>query len=313
MLFEVQFPVRSGMTVFNLGSINIDLVYSVPHFPAPGETLTTLDYQRMLGGKGTNQSIALARAGGTVVHIGAAHAEDGWIRDEMRAAGVDISAVQTSRTATGHAVVSVSVDGENQILLWPGANHAIDMTDAIAALDAAQDGDWALLQNETCGGDEFVAAARERGLNIAYSAAPFDAAVTAQLLPHTDLLVVNEVEAAALADMLGKPASAAGIPHLVITRGGDGADYHGEAGTLHQPAFPVSPVDTTGAGDCFFGYLLAGIAAGNDMDSSLRLASAAAALQVTKTGAAAAIPTRAAVDDFLASHFPASHFPVSKG
>jgi len=301
MLCEVQFLACNGMTVFNLGSINIDLVYTVPHFPAPGETLTTLDYQRMLGGKGTNQSIALARAGGTVVHIGAAHGEDGWIRDEMRAAGVNISAVQASRTATGHAVVSVSADGENQILLWPGANHAIDMTDAIATLDTARDGDWALLQNETCGADEFVAAARARGLRIAYSAAPFDAAVTARLLSHTDLLVVNEVEAAALADMLGMPASAAGIPHLVITRGGNGADYYGADGTLHQPAFAVTPVDTTGAGDCFFGYLLAGIAAGQDMASSLRLASAAVAMQVTKPGAAAAIPTRAMVDDFLAS------------
>ena len=301
MLSQVQFPVCDRMTVFNLGSINIDLVYTVPHFPAPGETLTTLDYQRMLGGKGANQSIALARAGGQVVHIGATHAEDGWIRDEMRLAGVDISAVQTSQTATGHAVVSVSGDGENQILLWPGANHAINMTQAIGTLDSAREGDWALLQNETCGADEFVGAARQRGLKIAYSAAPFDAAVTARLLPHTDLLVINEVEAAALTDMLGKPAADAAIPHLVITKGSDGADYHGLDGSLHQPAFRVSPVDTTGAGDCFFGYLLAGIAQGGDMASSLRLASAAAALQVTRPGAAAAIPTRAAVDEFLTS------------
>ena len=292
------------MTIFNLGSINIDLVYTVPHFPAPGETLTTLDYRRMLGGKGTNQSIALARAGGAVVHIGATHAGDGWIREEMRAAGVDISALQTCQTATGHAVVSVSRDGENQILLWPGANHAIDINEAIATLDRATQGDWALLQNETCGGDEFVAAARARGLKIAYSAAPFDAEVTARLLPHTDLLVVNEVEAAALTEMLGRPA-AAGLPHLVITKGRDGADYYGEhdgeGDSLHQPAFKVSPIDTTGAGDCFFGYLLAGIAEGSDMASSLRLASAAAALQVTHHGATAAMPTRGAVDEFLAS------------
>ena len=301
MLSQVQFPVRDGMTVFNLGSINIDLVYTVPHFPAPGETLTTLDYQRMLGGKGANQSIALARAGGAVVHIGAAHGEDDWIRDEMRAAGVDIRAVQTSGTATGHAVVSVSRDGENQILLWPGANHAIDMKQAVSALDSAREVDWALLQNETCGADEFVGAARARGLKVAYSAAPFDAEVTARLLPHTDLLVVNEVEAAALADMLGMPAQAAGLPHLVITKGREGADYHGADGALHQPSFPVSPVDTTGAGDCFLGYLLAGVAQGWDMASSLRLASAAAALQVTHHGAAAAIPTRRNVDSFLAS------------
>ena len=301
MLERVQFSLCSGMTVFNLGSINIDLVYRVPHFPAPGETLTALDYQRMLGGKGANQSIAVARAGGAVTHIGAAHAEDGWILDEMRTAGVDISGVQTGDTATGHAIVSVSSDGENQIILWPGANHAIDMDQAIAALATAGSGDWALLQNETCGADDFVAAARASELKIAYSAAPFDAAVTARLLPYTDLLVVNEVEAAALTKMLDRPAQDIGLPHLVITRGGDGADYHGQAGAFHQPAFPVSPVDTTGAGDCFFGYLLAGLACGEDIGTSLHRASAAAAIQVTHPGAAAAIPTRAAVDEFLAS------------
>ena len=289
------------MTVFNLGSINIDLVYLVPHFPAPGETLTTLDHQRTLGGKGANQSIALARAGGDVRHIGATNPEDEWLRAEMRSAGVELSGVQDSALATGHAIVSVSADGENQILLFPGANHDIDMDAARATLDAAGGGDWALLQNETNGGGDFVAAARERGLKLAYSAAPFDAEVTAALLPHTDLLIVNEGEAEALAAMLGTPATEAGIPHLVITRGGDGADYSGEAGSVHQPAFEVDVVDTTGAGDCFFGYFLAEIAAGQAVPRALRLASAAAALHVTRKGAGAVIPARAEVEAFLAS------------
>ena len=287
------------MTVFNLGSINIDLVYTVSHFPAPGETLTTLDHQRTLGGKGANQSIALARAGATVHHIGAINPEDEWLRTEMRDAGVEMSGIQDSRLATGHAIVSVSVDGENQILLFPGANHDIDMDAAGDALDAAAAGDWALLQNETNGGDSFVAAARDRGLKLAYSAAPFDAEVTAGPLPHTDLLIVNEGEAEALAAMLGKPAAEAGIPHLVITRGGDGADY--TDGAFHQPAFDVDVVDTIGAGDCFFGYFLAEIAAGREEPQALRLASAAGALHVTRKGAGAAIPDRADVEAFLAS------------
>ena len=135
------------MTIFNLGSINIDLIYRVSHFPAPGETLTTRDHERMLGGKGANQSIALARAGGDVRHIGATSAEDEWLRAEMRDAGVDIGGVQDSGLATGHAVVSVSDDGENQILLYPGANHDIDLQAAVAQLDTAGEGDWALLQN----------------------------------------------------------------------------------------------------------------------------------------------------------------------
>ena len=289
------------MTVFNLGSINIDLVYTVPHFPAPGETLTTLDHQRTLGGKGANQSIALARAGGDVRHIGATNREDEWLRAEMRGAGVGMSGVQDSSLATGHAIVSVSVDGENQILLFPGANHDIDMDDANATLDQAGDGDWALLQNETNGGAEFVAAARHRGLKLAYSAAPFDAEITAGLLPHTDLLIVNEGEAEALAAMLGRPATEAGIPHLVITRGGDGADYTGEAGSFHQPAFDVDVVDTTGAGDCFFGYFLAELAVGVAVPQALRLASAAGALHVTRLGAGAVIPDRADVEAFLAT------------
>ena len=289
------------MTVFNLGSINIDLVYTVPHFPAPGETLTTLDHQRTLGGKGANQSIALARAGGDVRHIGATNREDEWLRAEMRGAGVGMSGVRGSSRAPGHAMVSVSVDGESQILLFPGANHDIDMDDANATLDQAGDGDWALLQNETNGGAEFVAAARHRGLKLAYSAAPFDAEITAGLLPHTDLLIVNEGEAEALAAMLGKPATEAGIPHLVITRGGDGADYTGEAGSFHQPAFDVDVVDTTGAGDCFFGYFLAELAVGVAVPQALRLASAAGALHVTRPGAGAVIPDRADVEAFLAT------------
>jgi len=290
------------MTIFNLGSINIDLIYRVSHFLAPGETMTTLDHERMLGGKGANQSIALARAGADIHHIGATNAEDGWLRAEMRDAGVDITAIQDSDVATGHAVVTVSADGENQIMLYPGANRAIDIDRAAVCLDEAGEGDWALLQNETNGGTDFVTAARNRGMNIAYSAAPFDAEVTASLLPHTDLLVVNEGEAAALSEMLGKPAAKAGIPHLVVTRGGDGAEYTGIEGTHHSPAFAVTPVDTTGAGDCFFGFLLAAMASGRPMESALREASAAAAIQVTRPGAAAAIPDRAALNAFLAAN-----------
>ena len=290
------------MTIFNLGSINIDLIYRVTHFPAPGETMMTLEHERMLGGKGANQSIALARAGADIHHIGATNAEDGWLRAEMAGAGVDITGVQDSNLATGHAIVTVSADGENQIMLYPGANYDIDMARVGDGLAEAGPGDWALLQNETSGAGEFVAAARKRGMKIAYSAAPFDAAVTASLLPQTDLLVVNEGEAAALSGMLAKPAAKAGIPHLVVTRGGAGADYTGIDGALHSPAFAVTPVDTTGAGDCFFGFLLAAMAAGKPVKTALREASAAAAIQVTRPGAAAAIPDRATLDYFLAAH-----------
>ena len=287
------------MTVFNLGSINIDLFYQVPHFPAAGETLTTLGQARMLGGKGANQSIALARAGMDVLHLGASSAEDKWLRKELEEAGVNIAHIQDSDHASGHAIVSVDPEGENQILLAPGANRDIDMDNACAALDQAKDGDWALLQNETNGADKFVAATRAKGLKLAYSAAPFDADVVLGLLPHTDLLVVNEGEAAALGAAIGKPVETADLPHLVITLGAAGATYHGIDGDIKQPAFAVEVVDTTGAGDCYLGYLLAGMAAGRTTKRCMAEAAAAAAIHVTRPGSGSAIPTRAEVDAFL--------------
>ena len=287
------------MTVFNLGSINIDLFYQVPHFPAAGETLTSLDHRRMLGGKGANQSIALARAGVDVVHIGACNPEDKWLHTELQQAGVDITHIQDSDLASGHAIVSVDPAGENQIILAPSANRDIDMTRACAVLDQARDGDWALLQNETNGADAFVAAARAKGLKLAYSAAPFDPAIVLGLLAHTDLLVVNEGEAATLGNALGKPPEEAGLPHLVITLGSAGATYHGANGKIHQPAFPVTAVDTTGAGDCYLDYLLAGMGAGHEIERCMAAAAAAAAIQVTRPGAGAAMPHYAEIDRFM--------------
>ena len=287
------------MAIFNLGSINIDLVYRVSHFPAAGETLTTSSFMRALGGKGANQSIALAAAGAKICHIGAASPADEWLFNEMAHCGVDMTFVQESPAPTGHAIVSVNDEGENQILLYPGANRAIDMKQALAALSEAGSADWVLLQNETNGAPEFVEAAKARGLKIAYSAAPFEEHVAMRLLPDCDLLIVNEGEAAALASASGKKPQELGLAHLVITRGGAGADYFGVDGRFHQPAFAVEPVDTTGAGDCFFGYFLAGIAVGEGVEATLRVASAAAALQVTKAGAATSIPSRADVIAFI--------------
>lgn len=287
------------MAVFNLGSINIDLVYTMKAFPVPGETLAAAAFQRLPGGKGANQSVALAAARANVFHIGAMHRDDVWLSEYLAETGIDLSHLQKGETPTGHAIVMVNAEGENQIILNPGANAAIDMARATATLADAGPDDWALLQNETNGGAEFVAAARKAGMKIAYSAAPFEADVTLELLPQVDLLIVNAIEAEALMAATGTDAAGLGVDHLVITRGGDGAEYYGIAGHHARQAHAVKVVDTTGAGDCFFGYFLATLDAGGDAPTALARAVAASALQVTRPGAAMSIPTAAEVTKFL--------------
>ena len=175
------------------------------------------------------------------------------------------------------------------------------MDTAIAHLDTADTADWVLLQNETNGAREFVAAAKAKGMQIAYSAAPFDASIALDLLPDCDLLIVNEGEAAALASASGKTLSAAdfGLKHLVVTKGSKGAVYYGDNIQIEQPSFVVTPIDTTGAGDCFYGFFLAAVMQDEGVNQALLQASAAAAIQVTRQGAAAAIPTRQDVLDFI--------------
>ncbi|MCL5775949.1 PfkB family carbohydrate kinase [Limibaculum sp. FT325] len=289
------------MTIVNLGSINIDHVHRVPHFPAPGETLADTGYAAGLGGKGLNQSLAAAAAGARVIHAGAVGAEGGWAVERLNASGIDTASVATVAQATGHAVILVDPAGENQIVIHAGANRAIPETAIRAALARARPGDWLLTQNETNGTVEAARAAKVLGLRVAHAAAPFDAAACAAMLPHADLIAVNEGEAAALSAHLGHaPAGVA----MLVTLGARGARYQGAEGRAETPAFPVTPVDTTGAGDCFTGFFLAGIDTGLTVARALRRAAAAAAISVTRSGAADAIPTGAEVDRFLAAHAP---------
>ncbi|MEM6618799.1 MAG: ribokinase [Pseudomonadota bacterium] len=285
--------------IFNFGSINLDLVYRVPHMPQPGETLASLGLERFLGGKGINQSIAVARAGGGVRHIGCLGPDGAWLRDEIThdLATDDLRCVDIP---TGHAIIYVDTRGENQIVLFPGANRAFDADQIDGALATAAAGDWVMVQNETNLVAAIAARARGQGLRVCYSAAPFDADEVAEVLPHIDLLALNGGEAAALENAMGQHPSALGLPYLMITHGADGAELHSGGDVIRQAAFPVTPVDTTGAGDTFLGAFMARFAPAGDAAAALRFAAAAAALQVTRAGAAAAIPTADEVAAFLA-------------
>ncbi len=284
------------MTVWNLGSINIDHIYLVPHIPAPGETLAAKGYSAALGGKGANQSVAAARAGARVLHVGAVGPEGGAAVEAMAGYGVDVRHVSRETTATGHAIICVDDAGENAITIFPGANRALGSAH-VAALGAAAPGDRLLMQNETSAQAQAAALAHARGVQVIYSAAPFDPASVRAVVDHVGLLAVNEGEARALVAAMGS------LPpvEMIVTLGARGAEWRAPGREpLVQPAFRVQPVDTTGAGDTFVGWLAAALDLGLPREAALRQAAAAAAIQVTRPGAAPAIPTAFEVEAFLA-------------
>lgn len=291
--------------ILTIGSLNIDHVYRMAALPGPGETVADRGYARGLGGKGANQSLAARLAGAEVRHAGAVGADGGWCRDRLAAAGIDVADLATVDAATGvmtgHAVIMVDDAGENVIVVHGGANRALTPALVEAAIGRARAGDWLLLQNETNLVVDAARAGRAAGLRVAYAAAPFDAQATSGVIPHVDLLAVNAVEAAQLARHLGTPPETFGAPVLLVTEGSRGARCWSGAEAIRQDAFPVQAVDTTGAGDTFLGYLLAGIDRGRTLAQALRVAAAAAAIQVTRPGAGEAIPAAAEVDAFLAA------------
>ncbi|WP_287885884.1 MULTISPECIES: ribokinase [Paracoccus] len=285
------------MTIYNLGSINIDHVYRLPALPRPGETLHAQSYAQGLGGKGANQSVAAARAGADVVHLGAMAASDGWVLGRLAEAGVQTSAIaRLPDIATGHAIILVDTAGENSIVLHGGANLALPA--ALASGIGFGPDDILLMQNETNLQAETAALARRAGARVIYSAAPFSIAALREVLPHVSILSVNEIEARDTFAAFGEDLPVEG---LLVTRGTEGAEFRDLRGgqAWHQPAFAVEAVDTTGAGDCFTGWFAAGLARGENPPTALRHAAAAAALQVTRRGAGDAMPDRTEVLAFL--------------
>ena len=294
------------MTLWCLGSVNLDRFYRVPHILAPGETLAAHGLVTGIGGKGANMSVAAARAGERVALIGAVGEDGVWARERLAQWGVDTRYLEVAEGPTGHAIIAVADDGENTIIIHPGANHRIGLAAVEAALAEAVPGEWCLIQNETNLQVETAERARAAGLKIAYAAAPFTAEAAVRMAPLADLLILNRVEMEQLQAATGRGPAAQGVPAVVVTAGADGAFLHaaspsgggasGEGGPpRHVPAVPVAAVDTTGAGDTFTGYLLAGLGAGIagrrlGMVEAMGLAARAGAVMVTRHGTADVIP-----------------------
>ncbi|MDJ0822166.1 MAG: ribokinase [Paracoccaceae bacterium] len=287
------------MTIFNLGSINIDRTYRVPHIPVPGETLAATAFQQGLGGKGTNMSVAAARAAARATHIGAVGPDGDWVLSTLMEYGVDTRHVQRLPVMTGHANITVADDGENAIVIEPGANRQISISAVIAALSEANPKDTFVCQNETNLQAEAMRMAQTKSLRLAYAAAPFEVSAVQAVLPMLDLLVLNAVEADQLRAATGQRPDALPVRDVIVTLGAEGVRWFDTKASTAEtyPAIPVTPVDTTGAGDTFTGYLLAGLDRGMPMAQAIGLAQQAAAIMVTRLGTADVIPDLKDVQD----------------
>ena len=287
------------MKVLNFGSLNYDHIYEMDHFITPKETASSLSYSRSLGGKGLNQSIALAKAGTEIYHAGMVGYDGDVLIEYLRDFGVNTDYLkQDPKNATGHAIIQVC-NAENCIILFGGTNQLItpEMIDEV--LDHFEAGDVLLIQNEISSLSDLIVKAHAKGMKIAFNAAPMNEKVFTYPLEYVDLFIVNEVEGRGLAKT--ERTDYEGIiealqkeypgNEILLTVGGDGSYYiHGDT-VIHQEAFPVEAVDTTAAGDTFTGFYLASILQKKEPSEALRIASKASSICVQYKGAAVSIPS----------------------
>ena len=275
------------------GSANLDFVVRADHIPAPGETVLGRDFKTFPGGKGANQAVACARAGGVATHMLLALGDDAFavpLEQSLQEAGVTLVTVRENGQPTGTAFICVSDAGENAITVAPGANACL-RPEHLPPLSGFS---HLLLQLETPLDTvtAYARAARAAGLSVVLNAAPARV-LGPDLLSLVDILVVNEGELATVSQCVGSIAECLArldLPTVVVTLGSQGCCAR-HLGAFHlQAAFAISPMDSTGAGDTFCGALCAALSQGQAMDAALRYASAAAALACTRLGAQSSIP-----------------------
>ena len=300
--------------VWNYGSINIDHVYQLTHLVKPGETINSQSYQQLLGGKGANQSVALAKAGARVQHLGYIGQQDAWVKEALIGYGVDCKAVDLVDEPSGHAIIQVDEQGENAIIVFAGANRSQPIERTLDKM-TPQKGDWFVTQNETNEVRQALQHAKACGMNTALNPSPFELEFVLDTLPLVDLLVVNEgefhellpdvaiesLDDASLGALQSVITSEWPDKSVVITMGSMGAVWISKDHVFWAAAPKVDVVDTTGAGDTFLGYLLAGISQGQSINASVQQAVAASALSVQVVGAAQSIPDQNQVAHYLAS------------
>ena len=298
------------MRVLCFGSLNIDYTYKVDHFVGKGETLSSESLQVFSGGKGLNQSIALAKAGADTYHAGAIGEDGRFLLKIMEDAGVHTEYVaELPDVRTGNAIIQNDREGDNCILLYGGANQAVTQEQVDEVLSHFQAGDLLVLQNEINELEYIVRKAHEKKMKIVLNPSPMNEKVTALPLDFVDYFMLNEVEAGqilgrAVQDGYDGEALASALlarfpdAAVVLTLGGDGSVYMDREKTIRQPVYKVKAVDTTAAGDTFTGFFIGGIMNGLTVNEAMDQASRAAAIAVTRQGAAPSIPLLEEVKQF---------------
>lgn len=291
------------MKIINFGSCNIDYVYSLDHIVAPGETETTKALEIFPGGKGLNQSIAAARAGAAVFHIGCLGEDGQLLLETLKESNVDTSYIKTVPGKCGHAIIQLASDGENSIFLYPGANHAFTKQYIDEVLEDFSAEDIVILQNEINEIDYIVEKAYSKQMRIVLNPSPFNEIISKIDLHRITCLILNEVEAKGFTGCEDVEGSLQYFRKyyptlkIMLTLGGKGCVYLEGEQKIYHPVHKVDVVDTTAAGDTFTGYFVAGISEGKEIPEILRMASVAAGLSVSRKGAAPSIPYRQEVQE----------------
>jgi len=284
--------------VLNFGSLNYDYVYQMDHIVRPGETLTSSGRDIVLGGKGLNQSIALARAGVTVYHAGAVGEDGGELVNYLKENGVNVQFVRTLPGPSGHAVIQVDKNGQNSIILFTGANRKQEKAFIDEVIENFGEGDYLLLQNEINELPYIIEKAYEKKMKIVLNPSPFDEYLKACDMGKISLFIMNEIEGKELtgesepAKILEKVQSLYPQADVVLTLGEDGSCYKKGGEITYQGIVKVKAVDTTAAGDTFTGYFLAGIAEELSPAENLARCAKASAITVSRKGAAPSIPLK---------------------
>ena len=295
------------MRVLSLGSLNIDKVYSVDHIVNPKETIESTSYNNFCGGKGLNQSVALARAGADVSHAGMIGEDGAMLADALRESGVRMDLLRTVDGPSGHAVIQIDPHAQNCIIIFGGSNRRITPQYIDEVMEGFDAGDVLLLQNEISGNGYAIEKAHEKGMTVVLNPSPYDSRLDECDYSKVDIFMVNEVEGRLMAGcesedpQVIRESLKKAFPNaaFVLTLGEAGSCYFKGSEEYFQPIFSVKAVDTTAAGDTFCGYFLSSMALGLSIPQCLKRAAAASAICVSRSGASPSIPTSEEVDAFL--------------